>query len=134
MSTIPAGIGTSINDSSLENLAIIDAMAILQSVNKSSQIKKMKGFRETFLKKIGKRTEEYNEVNVIFDEYIENSLKYKTRATRVTCKAAAEVHYRINDNMSLASIILKNFPSSTKTKQSLTAYLADDLLKHFRKK
>ena len=60
-----------------------------------------------------------------------NSLKEITRAKRATSSTTAELNYYVNENMSLASISMKNLLSSTRTKQGMTQFLADGLLDRF---
>ena len=112
-----------------ESIAIIDAMAIVQSLKKTPTMKKMSDLLLVFCKKIENRAKGYSETRVVFDEYYDASLKAKTRAKRAKAKKATiEISYRMNDHMSLSYVTLKDLLTSTKTKRSLTKYLADGLL------
>ena len=118
-------------------MAIIDAMAIVQSITKTPNMKKMSDFRDVFCTKIQRRSKKYTETRVVFDEYLDNSLKEQTRAKRATTKnkkSVVQMNYRVNENMSLASVSLKELISSTKNKRSLTSFLADGLLDAFKGK
>ena len=94
-------------------------------------MKEMSDISEVFIKKIERRSKDYSETRVIFDEYLLNSLKAKTRAKRATCSLTANLNYHINDTMSLVAVSIKDILSSTRTKETLTKYLADMLLKRF---
>ena len=112
-------------------VVIIHAMAIVQQIKKTQAMKKMSDLSEVFIKKIERRSKDYSETHVIFDEYLQNLLKAKTRAKRATCSQTANLNYHINDNMSLVAVSIKDILSSTRTKETLTKYLADMLLKRF---
>ncbi len=94
-------------------VAIIDAMGVVQSIKKTPQMKKMSDFRDVFIKKIQRRANGYTETRVVFDEYFDNSLKENTRAKRASDgkekkKMVPNINYRINENMTLASVSLKS--------------------------
>ena len=98
-------------------VAIIDAMGVVQSIKKTAQMKKMK-------------------TRVVFDEYLDNSFKENTRVKTASDgkekkKMVPNINYRINENMTLASVSLKSLLTSTKTKRNLTKFLADGLLQRF---
>ena len=112
-------------------VAIIDAMAVVQEIKKTPQMKKMSDLRTVFCKKIDRRSKGYTEVRVIFDQYLLNSLKEKTRAKRASNLQSALLNYHVNENMTLASVSMKDLLSSSQTKQSLTEFLADGLLASF---
>ena len=100
-----------------ESIAIIDAMAIVQSLKKTPTMKKMSDLLLVFCKKIENRAKGYSETRVVFDEYYDASLKAKTRAKRAKAKKAnIGISYRINDHMSLSNVTLKDLLTSTKMK------------------
>ena len=69
-------------------------MAIVQGIKKTPGMKKMKDFSDVFCKRITRRVKSYIETRILFDEYIENSLKEKTRAKRAkNKKASTEIIY-----------------------------------------
>ena len=70
----------------------------------------------------------YDEARLVFDHYLENSLKSKTRASRATSQAAEKANYDVHDNMSIKTISLKKLFSSSSTKNSLTVLLSEALL------
>ena len=63
---------------------IIDAMAVLQTMKKSAKTKKLSDLEEAFIKRIEKMMIGYREGHVVFDRYVEQSLKNKTRQKRAT--------------------------------------------------
>ena len=93
-------------------------------------MKKISGFSLVFCKKIKRRSKSYSHTHVIFDEYKLYSFKKKTRAKRAT-NSPADLNFHVNDNMSLAALSLKDLLFSTRSKQSVTKYLADGLLASF---
>ena len=104
----------------LGNVAIIDAMAIVQTIKKNPTMKKMSDFRTVFCKKIQRRVKKYTEARVVFDEYLDNSLKEKTRAKRTAVtkgnkkgkkkgKQLIQMHYNVTENMSLAASVSESF-------------------------
>ena len=94
-------------------------------------MKKMSDLRTVFCKKIDRRSKGYTQVRVIFDQYLLNSLKEKTRAKRASNLQSALLNYHVNENMTLASASMKDLLSSSQTKRSLTEFLADGLLANF---
>ena len=120
----------------VDRVALIDAMAVVQGIKKTPTMKKMSDFRDVFIKKVQRRAKGYSETRVLFDEYLDNSLKENTRVKRAEAKNKTknqpiEINYRINENRSLAAVSLKSLLTSTKTKRNLTEFLAEGLLQHF---
>jgi hypothetical protein len=66
----------------------------------------------------------FDEVRLVFDRYIKDSLKERTRKKRTSGK---EVRYKVSYSTNIANITLKELLSHIETKQQLTEYLA----KHF---
>ena len=69
----------------------------------------------------------YNEVRVLFDQYIEGSLKERTRVKRT--EKSVSVHYHVNDSTEIKNVA--HFLSHIQTKAELTVYLAKKLLVHY---
>ena len=78
---------------------IIDAMATLQGIKKSTGMTAIRHLKEVFLKKVMNMSRRYDEVRVLFDYYREDSLKSKTRAIRATSVAASKASYDVHDQM-----------------------------------
>ena len=65
----------------------------------------------------------FNEGRITFDRYFEQSLKNETRQKRAVTFTEYDVHPEMKLSMSLNELL-----SSSKTKSSLTAYLAESVL------
>ena len=74
---------------------------------------------ELFIAQLGYKCSDYNEVRLVFDRYIQNSLKSKTRNER--SKGKMSTHYRINDQTVITNISLKELLSDIRTKSELTS-------------
>ena len=51
----------------------------------------------------------YDEARVLFDRYIDDSFKAKTRAKGATSAVAASTSYEIHDEMSLSTVSIRSF-------------------------
>ena len=69
----------------------------------------------------------YMEVRVIFDRYVEGSLKEKPRKKRAISVAAATTGQVVHDGMSNNAMSFKQLLSFTSTKHSLICYLGQCL-------
>ena len=70
----------------------------------------------------------YDEGRIVFDKYLDQSLKNKTRLIR--SKSSAE--YAVHPDMSL-TMSIKDLLSASSTKRRLTVMLAEATLDHFIK-
>ena len=86
-------------------------------MNKLPGMTKICHHKEPFLKKIDRMPNIYDEARILFDRYIENSLKAKRRAKRATSTAAATASYDVHDQITISTISLKEILSSSKTKK-----------------
>ena len=68
----------------------------------------------------------YREGHVVFDRYVEQSLKNKTRQKRATTCTEYKVHHNMKITMTIKELL-----SSSSTKSSLTAMFANALLTYF---
>ena len=107
---------------------MIDGMALVNTIQKTDSMKTCKDFAEVFVQTLVHLTRSYDEIRLIFDRYVQGSLKQKMRAKRT---GGNEVHYHVDDTTNLASIPLKQFLSHIQTKSELTDYLAQKTLKYF---
>ena len=92
-------------------------------------MKTIKDLKDTFTKKIESMMVSYNEGHVVFDRYLDQSLKNKTRQKR----AKTETKFEVHDEMKF-SMTLKELLSSSYTKKNLTKMFAEDLLKFYSSK
>ena len=83
---------------------IVDAMAILQKTPGMITICHLK---KAFLNRITRMSRGYDEARIVFDHYLEESLKSKTRASRATSNAADNASYDVHDHMSIKTLSLK---------------------------
>ena len=114
------------SQSQLPKVLIIDAMAVLQTMKKTSTTKTLSDLEHAFNKKIEHMMTGYNEGRVVFDRYVEQSLKDKTRQKRAT----TTTEYKVHSNMTL-TMPIKDLLSSSKTKSCITTMFAQSLLQHF---
>ena len=105
-------------------IMIVDAMGVLHSIKKTSNMKTIKDLKNAFIKKIENMIGDYNIGHIVFDRYLEHSLKDKTRRKR----AKTETSYEVHDEMKF-SMTLKELLSSSYTKKLLTAMFAEEILK-----
>ena len=108
---------------------IVDAMAVVQSMKKTPKMTKICHLKEAFVTRISRMSDNYDEVRVLFDRYVKDSLKAKTRAKRAT--SSVPCSYEVHDEMSISTIPLKDLLSSSETKSRLSELLAHALLGHF---
>ena len=109
-----------------EQALVVDAMAVLQNMKKTATMRTLADLKEAFVRRIENMLTGFNEGRIIFDLYLEQSMKYKTRQKRGVTSTEYEVHPEMKLSMPLKELL-----SSSKTKSSLTAYLAESLLAHF---
>ena len=86
-------------------------------------------FAKAFVNSIRRVVHGYDEGRVIFDRYIENSLKAQTRAKRTS--KIEPVKFDINDETNIKHDPLKVLLSHIETKSQLTEHLGKALLKSF---
>ena len=115
------------DESSAHRVIIIDGMAEVNSVTKTEQMKACQDFADAFLQKIYNMTSHYDEVRLVFDRYINSSLKEQMRTKRTKGKST---YYHVKDNTLIQNISLKDFLSDIRTKGELVEYLADKVLSH----
>ena len=107
------------------SVLIIDAMC---AVNMVSKAQNAKSFSQQFINIVADMSSDYEEVRVVFDHYLSQSLKEATRNKR-TLKQNA-IHYHVNDSTEIKNV--KHFLAHINTKCELTKYLSDKLMKHYQ--
>lgn len=90
----------------------------------------MSRLASSFLEIIRSMAAKYDEVRLVFDRYINTSLKEKLR-TKMT--KGQSTYYHVKDNTLIQNISLKDFLSDISTKEELTEYLADKVVCHSKK-
>ena len=84
----------------VSKVLIIDAMAIIHPKKKTSKILTLNDLTLEFIKIIEEKLEKYDEGRIVFDRYIDMSLKNKTRQRR--SKTLTE--YLLHPNMRLHNV------------------------------
>lgn len=79
-------------------------------------------FANEFLERIQRMSKDHTEVRLLFDEYIENSLKNITRERRNVTKKDP-IHYHVNDFTLISNP--RQFLGHWKTKYELSKYLGE---------
>ena len=111
------------------NVCLIDAMAVVQAIKKGPSMVTCSDFAQAFVRSICNIMSSYREGRVIFDRYIENSLKAQTRGKMYA--GVDPVKFDIKDSTNTKLVPLKSMLSHTETKSKLTEYLGKALLQEY---
>ena len=111
-------------------ICIVDAMAVVQTIKKGTKMSTCAAFAQAFVSIIKKTLHQYDEGRVIFDRYIEDSLKSQTRAKRTS--GTDPVKFQVSDTTNIKHVPLKTLLSHTETKGQLTEYLGKALLQAYQ--
>ena len=103
-------------------------MAELQVLHKFPNVKTCYDLAIEFNKKIEHYLFKYYKTHLVLDTYLDNSLKNFLRRNRAG--KAIHVQYKITDSTNIERLTMRSFPSHSKTKDELTAYLANKALLH----
>jgi len=101
-------------------------MAVLQRMKKTPNMKTVSDLQDAFIRRIEWMMIGCNEGCVVFDRYLDQSLKAKTRQWR----AVTSVEYVIYPKMKL-TMSLKELLSSSKNRSSLTSMIGKGVLQNF---
>lgn len=113
----------------IHKVCIIDAMAIVQAIKKGPAMVNCADFAQAFVRSIHTILSGYNEGRVIFDRYLENSLKSQTRSKR--SGGVDPVRFEIKDSTNIKLVSVKTLLSHIETKAKLTEYLGKALLREY---
>ena len=102
---------------------IIDAMAVLQCMKKNT-MQTLSDLQDAFNERIQSMVSGYDEVRVVFDRYMDQSLKNKTRQKR----AATSVEYEIHPDMNL-TMSIKDLLSASSTQKKHIASVANGTMR-----
>lgn len=111
------------------SVVVIDGMVELQGLRIDTHVNTCAKLADQFVSVICKKGKSAHEVRVLFDRYLEKSLKDQTRAKRAKCLTPVVFH--ISDAMDLSYINMKQLLSHKDTKNQLTLYLQEKLLQRF---
>ena len=102
------------------SVIIFDGMAIVNliSIENSKFIKTCEDFANVFTNQIIDESQRFSEIRVIFDLYLDISLKAKTRNDRTN---STQIKYKLDDSTSIKHLKTSEFLSHIKTKQDMTA-------------
>ncbi|XP_066928999.1 uncharacterized protein [Clytia hemisphaerica] len=101
-------------------------MALVNRIDKSDNIKTWKHFAEAFVEKVKNVSKGCDEIRLVFDRYISQSLKSRTRKKRTS---GNEVRYIVTSDSDISKKPLKQLLAHIETKQALTEYLAEFTMK-----
>ena len=121
---------TSGNITPHQKVVIFDGMAVVNRIKKTQDIETCKGLASSLTKIVLYEAKDYEEIRMIFDRYQENSIKDQTRNKQTQ---GIHIRYRIADDTKIQSISMKKLLSHVATKQELTKFLGDHLVKDFKK-
>ena len=101
-------------------------MAIVNSISieNSKFIKTCEDFANVFTNQIIDESQRFSEIRVIFDLYLDISLKAKTRNDRTN---STQIQYKVDDSTIIKHLKTSEFFSHIKTKQDMTVYLSKKL-------
>ena len=112
-----------------QTVIIFDGMAVLNKIKLGSGIRNCLQLAEQFLKMV--MSEPSDEIRVVFDRYIEDSLKKTTRNKRQG-KLNTSIQYEIKENTNLEKTTMKKLLSHNQTKHQLTLFLGRFLARKLR--
>ena len=90
-------------------------------------MKKIVHLKQAFVKRIERSIKGYSDARVIFDWYVVQPLKEKTREKRVK-QADTSMNFAIHNDILISKIPLKDLLSSSQTKAGLTDLFGDAVL------
>ena len=106
----------------IQKVVIFDGMALVNKLTITKETKTCKDLKDQFMARLLRESDAFSEVRLVFDRYIEGSLKEQTREKRTS---GISVRYIVKDSTSLVGLTLKRFFSHIQTKADLTIYLSE---------
>ena len=111
-------------------VVIIDAMVEVQSLKKDEKIKSIGHLAERFCHQMEKKLRKANEGRILFDRYVEGSIKEQNRKKIV--KGIDSIKFHVTESMDIRRINMNTLLSHTDTKEQLTVLFKDALLKSLK--
>ena len=108
----------------LRRVIMFDGMAIVNQIKKSDAMGTCKDFANAFVSQITHAAESFSQIRVVFDNYVNSSLKETMSKKRI---GGVTVRYKVIDENLLEHLSLKSFLSHVQTKNELTAYLSKNV-------
>ena len=121
---------TSGNTIPQQKVVIFDGMAVVNRIKKTQDIETCKDLAASFTQIVLYEAKDYEEIRMIFDRYQENSIKDQTRNKRTQ---GTHIRYKIADDTKIQGVSMKKLLSHVATKQELTKFLGDHLVKDLEK-
>ena len=109
-------------------VAIVDGMAELQALQKSKDMATCKDLAEAFTSKVFAKYGKYDEIYMIFDSYVKNSIKAITREKRL--HGIELIQFKIMDSTVITNVTMKKLLSHPDTKDELSAYISEKVFHH----
>ena len=114
-----------------DRVAVVDAMVIVQSLDKPKSVKTCKDLSDHFCSKVTQLFDRYEEVHLVFDRYdVERSLKTEGRSVRLSGKQS--IAYHIADSTRIENVSMKTLLSHSSTKDELSVYFSLNLIENVK--
>ena len=114
-----------------DRVAIVDAIVIVHSLDKSKSVKTCKDLSYHICSKVKQLFDRYEEVHLVFDRYgAEKSLKTETRSVRLGGKQ--NFAYHIADTNRIENVSMKTLLSHSSTKDELPIHLSLKLIENVK--
>ena len=101
---------------------IIGGMTLVNKIPINRDIKTCYDFKVSFSNRLIQEAKGFSEVRLVFDRYVNSSLKEQCREKRSSGK---HIKYIMKDSTLLEGIKMKDFLSHIEPKSNLTTYLAE---------
>ena len=118
------------SNGTLHKVILFDGMEIVNSMEKTSHIETCSDYSNAFIDVLVSKCRGYDEVHLIFDRYLDKSMKTKMRS-KIT-QGASHTYYHVSDSTFIKHISLKDVLSDVRTKAELCEYLARKVLNYSR--
>ena len=109
---------------------LFDGMGLVNALNKTLDIETCSDLANTFIKMLVTKGEGFDEIRLVFDRYLEISLKSKMRNKRT--QGTSIIYYHVTDSTFIKFISLKELLSDVRTKGELCDYLSQKVLQYSR--
>ena len=118
-------------DEKLLNAAIIDAMASLNKIQITPQMKTCSEIKTASKNRLLQEASEFDDILLVFHRYLNCCLTEQCRGKRTSVR---QIKYIIKDSTPLEGITLKDFLPHIETKSNLTTYHTECCVKELKKK
>ena len=119
------------NVQATSKVAVVDGMAQPRCIVKPSSLKSCKELCLYFCKVIYDKFQSYDEVHLVFDSYLNGSLKTATREHRTS--VTDQVQYKISPETNISNISMIKLLSHDKTKDELTHRMTLEFVEYGKK-